>query len=495
MLVCNDVILSGDAEVASAFNFHFKDITKDLDISQWVPHPMCPTFSNPVYRAIAKYEDHPSIIKIRSLSNEPSQFTFLEVTPDFVKGLVLSLDTKKATSDSISPKLLKLTSEISSSYLANSFNAALISSSFPDSLKCASVTPILKKGDATCIENYRPISILPTVSKTFEKIIAFQLNVLFERRFSPLLCGFRKGHSTQHAMLRLLSSWQSSLDKSEIVGTVLMDLSKAYDCIPHDLLIAKLSAYGVYNFSSSFIYNYLSNRKQRVKINDSFSDYVNISIGVPQGSILGPLLFNIFTNDLLFFPRKSDLCNFADDNSLYASSKLLCHLISILKHDIDDILFWFKINQLVANPGKFQVMFLGTKEPVDFVINDILIPVTDSVKLLGIIIDKKLDFKCHTEELCKKATNKTKALFRIRPYISQETAKALYHAFILSTFKYCPLIWMNTGKGNYERLVKVHRRALSAVHHNFSLNFSQLLTLDNEVSLHVYFILTLLQNI
>ena len=160
MLVCNDVILSGDAEVASAFNFHFKDITKDLDISQWVPHPMCPTFSNPVYRAIAKYEDHPSIIKIRSLSNEPSQFTFSEVTPDFVKGLVLSLDTKKATSDSISPKLLKLTSEISNSYLANSFNADLISSSFPDSLKCASVTPILKKGDATCIENYRPISIL-----------------------------------------------------------------------------------------------------------------------------------------------------------------------------------------------------------------------------------------------------------------------------------------------------------------------------------------------
>jgi len=275
-----------------------------------------------------------------------------------------------------------------------------------------------------------------------------------------------------------------------------MDLSKAYDCIPHDLIIAKLSAYGVDNFSLSFIYNYLSNRKQRVKINDSFSDYVTTSLGVPQGSILGPLIFNIFINDLLFFPRKSDLCNFADDNSLYASAKLLCHLISILKQDIDDILFWFKINQMVANPAKFQVMFMGTKEPVEnFLINDTLIPVTDSVKLLGIIIDKKLNFKCHTEELCKKASNKTKALFRIRPYISLETAKALYHAYILSTFKYCPLIWMDTGKANYERLVKVHRRALSAVHQNFSLNFSQLLTLDNGVSLHVYFIRTLMTEI
>ena len=105
-----------------------------------------------------------------------------------------------------------------------------------------------------------------------------------------------------------------------------MDLSKAYDCIPHDLLIAKLAAYGVDNSSLSFIYSYLSNRKQRVKINDSFSEFVNISLGVPQGSILRPLLFNIFLNDLLLFPRESELCNFADDNSLYAFTKSLCRL-------------------------------------------------------------------------------------------------------------------------------------------------------------------------
>ena len=121
-----------------------------------------------------------------------------------------------------------------------------------------------------------------------------------------------------------------------------MDLLKAYDCIPHDLLIAKLAAYGVDNFSLSFIYSYLLNRKQRVKINDSFSEFVTISIGVPQGSILGPLLFNIFLNDLLLFPRKSELCNFADDNSLYAFAKLLSRLLSILQKDIDDILYWFK---------------------------------------------------------------------------------------------------------------------------------------------------------
>ena len=148
---------------------------------------------------------------------------------------------------------------------------------------------------------------------------------------------------------------------------------------------------------------------------------------------------------------------------------------------------------MVANPAKFQVMFMGTKELINnFNINNISIPVTDTVKLLGITIDKKLNFKCHTEELCRKASGKTKALFRIRPHVTLQTAKALYHAYILSTFKYCPLIWMNLVKGNYVRLVKVHRRALSAVHQNSSLNFDELLTFENEVSLHTYFINTLL---
>ena len=130
-------------------------------------------------------------------------------------------------------------------------------------------------------------------------------------------------------MLRLLSGWQNSLDKLKIVGTVLMDLSKAYDCILHDLVIAKLSTYDVENLSLSFIHYYLSNRKQRVKINDSFSDYANIFLGVPQVQYWAPFFYNIFINDLLFLPRKSDLCNFADDNTLYASAKLRRYQITL----------------------------------------------------------------------------------------------------------------------------------------------------------------------
>jgi hypothetical protein len=192
-----------------------------------------------------------------------------------------------------------------------------------------------------------------------------------------------------------------------------MDLSKAYDCIPHDLLIAKLAAYGVDNFSLSFIYDYLSNRKQRVRINDSFSEFLYIVLGVPQGSILGPLLFNIFINDLILSERKSDLCNFADYNIFYASGRSVFYVTSILKTDVYDILYWFKINQMAANPSKFQVMFLGTKRQYieNFIINDISIPVAASIKLLGITIDRELKFKLHTEVLSKIASNKTKASY------------------------------------------------------------------------------------
>ena len=150
-------------------------------------------------------------------------------------------------------------------------------------MKRATITPVFKEGDPTSVKNYRPISILPTVSKIFEKIIAEQLNPFFENCFSNLLCGFRKGHSTQHALLRLLHHWQKALDNSNIVGTVLMDLSKAYDCLPPDLLIAKLAAYGLNHNSLLFLYNYLTNRLHRVRIGDNFSNFLAV-LSLPKRS-------------------------------------------------------------------------------------------------------------------------------------------------------------------------------------------------------------------
>ena len=213
-----------------------------------------------------------------------------------------------------------------------------------------------------------------------------------------------------------------------------MDLSKEYDCIPHDLLIAKLECYGIDKIGLSLILDYLSRRKQRTKIGSSYSSWYDIIRGVPQGSILGPLLFNIYINDLFFVVKLSEVCNFADENTLYSSNKELELVFRNLKSDLNNVLAWFNNNSLKANPRKFQFMVLGTKEADSFVLNlgNKKIESSTEITLLGVKIDKQLKFKSHIEELCRKASYKLHALRRIRKYLTVEKAKLLANAFINS---------------------------------------------------------------
>ena len=192
-----------------------------------------------------------------------------------------------------------------------------------------------------------------------KKLIYQQLITFFDNKLSPLLCGFRSRYSTQHALLNLINKWHSCLDNSGVVGTILMDLSKAFDCLPHELVLAKLHAYGVDIKSLKLLQDYLSNRTQRVKLDSTFSSWLKILLGVPQGSILGPLLFNIFLNDMLWFVEKTDICNFADDNTIYTCAKSVNDIIENLQSDLKIVLKWFKDNQMMANPGKFQFMILS----------------------------------------------------------------------------------------------------------------------------------------
>ena len=314
----------------------------------------------------------------------------------------------------------------------------MINGKFPITLKNSNVTSAHKKDDPTDKANFRPVNVLPLLSKVFERVIYNQLGKYMDTFLNKLLCRFRKSHSTQHALFKLLQRWQNELDNSGLVGTILMDLSKAYDCLPHDLIIAKFEAYGLSKSSLSLLLDYLTSRKQRVKIGSSYS----VWHGVPQGSILGPLLFNVFINDIFMFIEKTEICNFADDNTIYDCGEDLSNILENLKHDLKILLKWFRINSLQANPGKFQFMILGKKKrnSVKLIINTTEIEESRKVVLLGITIDNLLIFNEHIDNLCRTANYKLHALRRIRKYLSLEKAKLLCNAFINSQFNYIPLV-------------------------------------------------------
>ena len=178
--------------------------------------------------------------------------------------------------------------------------------------------------------NYRPISLIPTIVKIFERLIHQQLFEYISCFFSPLLGRFRRGCNTQHVLLNVLQSCNNSIDNKGLAGAVFMDLSKAFDCGNHGLLLAKVSAYGLNSDALQLIRSYITNRKQRVKINSSYSTWEQIKIGVPQGSALGLLLYNVFVNDIFWFADHMKICNYADDTTVFAyHSDLLINCILI----------------------------------------------------------------------------------------------------------------------------------------------------------------------
>ena len=236
-------------------------------------------------------------------------------------------------------------------------NKSITDCIFPNALKYGEVRPIYKKNETLCKTNYRPVSVLPIISKVFESVLIDQMSEYFEPILSPSLSGFRKHHSCQNVLMRFMEDCKKHLDNNKVGGAVLTDLSRAFDCLPHRLLTAKLFAYGVSNNACTLILNYFYDRQQRVKIGSTCSDWLSIQKGAPQGSQFGPFAFNIFTNDLLcLLINECNIYNYADDNTILYFDDNLEQVKVKLEYVTSKMLSWFDVNQLQANPDKFQLI-------------------------------------------------------------------------------------------------------------------------------------------
>ena len=248
----------------------------------------------------------------------------------------------------------------------------------------------------------------------------------------------------------MLEKWERSVDNGKAFGTLLTDLLQVFDCLDHKLLIAKLNTYGFSLTVSKLIHDYLSNRKQQNKINSSYSIWHEIIFEVPQGSILGPLLFNIFLTDLFFIVENTDIASYADDNMPYISANNINEVILSLEKATDTLFKWFIDNVMKSNAEKFHLL-VSTNNAINIKIGNIDINNSTCEKLLGVKSDFKLIFEDHISELCKKASKKIHALARVTPYMNIAKKRILMNAFFKSQFSYCPLAWICHSRANKRR--------------------------------------------
>ena len=257
----------------------------------------------------------------------------------------------------------------------------------------------------------------------------------------------------------MVEKWKQVLDKGGLGDALLTNLSKAFDCIKHDLLIAKVASYGFHSYSLSFVFSYLNERKQRTKIHNSYSSYTHIACRVPQGSILGPLLFNIDMCDMFFEKYECHIASYADHNTPLTCDSDLYTILSKLKNCTDSLFTWFKENHMKPNSDKCHLL-VTTEKSVSINIDGSNVENKKEQKLLGIKFDLSLSFKGHITSLCKKARQNLHALARIVNYMDLPNKKVLMKAFITSQFSHCPSVWMFHSRTLNNRINNIHERAL-----------------------------------
>ena len=480
MLLENDIIVKEPNKLCELFNEYFVNIAKNIGTNDPILH------GDTVSSITTQYGNHSSIELIKDHTmGAVGEFNFQYVSSDVIMSLLNKLNIRKATGcDNIPPKLLRIGSHILCIPLTYLVNNCIQSSCFPDMLKQAEVTPIYKKNDVMDKCNYRPISILPTISKILENVLVTQLNDYFEPIFSPRMSGFRKKHSCEDVLIDFIESAKSALDEQKHVGAVMTDLSRAFDCLPPKLLITKFHAFGVTERSCELLCSYFRDRYQRVKLGNSRSQWEPVLKGAAQGSLMGPFCYNVLCIDLFFIITNGiQMFNYADDNTIMCQDKNQNNVIIYLQDMANKMTTWFTNNSMKINPDKFNAIMFGKNEYVDFKFNGINVKSMDEVKLLGVNIDKKLNFDSHVSYLCKKTSRQVNALSRLRHIANENSKNMLYKTYIMSNFNYCSVIWNYCSSKSIIKLEKLNKRALRIVLNDDKCTYHDLLRISQNICL------------
>lgn len=394
------------------------------------------------------------------------------VTDNEIVEMVRALITSKSCGpNSIQTHLLKTNLDYFLFPLKKIINLSFSDGIFPDLLKCANVCPIYKKNDKNKCENYRPISLLSNISKLFEKAMHSRIYEFFEESnvFYDLQFGFRKSYSTNHALISIVENIRDQLDNKTFSCGVFIDLEKAFDTVNHSILIQKLDHYGIRGISNEWLKSYLVNRKQNVVFDGVSSEYRDISCGVPQGSILGPLLFLLYINDMHSSVKYSTIHHFADDTNLLYSNKDLKLLRKHMNEDLKLIFDWLCANRLSLNVSKTEfIIFKPPKcnysERITLNLNNTKIYESKKIKYLGLIMDEKLTWKYHIFELRKKLNRTVGILYKMQKLkCQQKILLSVYYALFHSHLNYGLCVWGHADDQYVEQIKLAQKRAIRVI--------------------------------
>ena len=340
-------------------------------------------------------------------SNE--SLVLLPTDPVEVKSIIISLKNSSACGvDQIPISVIKSVIEHISPILASLINFSLQEGIFPNALKVAKILPVYKSGNHMHITNYRPISLLNCFSKIYEKVLYNRLEKFFEKQQTlyDQQYGFRKNRSTQLTLISFIDNLTEAIDKNEYAISIFIDLSKAFDTIDHSILMKKLYNYGIRGLANDIFKNYLSNRFQGVTVGRITSTLESISCGVPQDSILGPILFLLYINDIYRCSALLQFFLFADDTTILYSSKNIVELIDTVNKELLTLTDWFRANKLSLNVSKTNyIIFQNYKTNFinpDVILDSKAITKVQSTKFLGVEIEYKLTWKDHIQIVEKK---------------------------------------------------------------------------------------------